>query len=92
MFASKSEQECCVLLYYWFWQASIQAQHSPPFSLFPINGYKMVQSRDSTSLENIYKGKAKQHDRDLLTTKLAGSECSRIYDFYSIFLESFSYN
>ena len=73
MFALKSEQGCCVLLYYRFWQAFVQAQHSPLFSPFPINGHKMVQSRDSTPLENIYKGKAKQHARHLLTTKLAGS-------------------
>lgn len=47
--------------------------HSPLFSPFPINGHKMVQSGDSTLLENIYKGKAKQHARCLLTTKLTGS-------------------
>lgn len=63
MLALKSEQGCCVLLYYLFWQAFVQAQHSLLFPLLPINGHKMVQSRDSAPLENIYKGKTKQHAR-----------------------------
>lgn len=46
---------------YWFWQAFVQAQHSLLFPLLPINGHKMIQSRDSAPLENIYKGKTKQH-------------------------------
>lgn len=71
MFSFKSEQRCCELLYCCYWQTDIQLHHLSTFSSLTVNDHKMVQSIVNTPLENIDKGKAKQHAVTFLNSQIS---------------------